>query len=93
MVSNNAVFKFKTCTTTARPCPFLTASDNPSGRWKYYNEDKHRWDTLKFPNTSYATLPTSCPELRYRSCALVGNSGSLLEHEVRGRGGMGTGET
>jgi hypothetical protein len=22
----------------AKPCPFLTASDNPSGRWRYYNE-------------------------------------------------------
>lgn len=64
------------------PCPFLTASDSPSGRWRYYNEDKHRWDVLRFPNASYLTLPTTCPELRYRSCALVGNSGSLLEHAL-----------
>ena len=63
-------------------CPFLTASDSPSGRWRYYNEDKHRWDTLRFPNASYLTLPTTCPIPRYRTCALVGNSGAMLPHKL-----------
>jgi len=65
-------------------CEFLTKQDlERSGgeRIMYWSEATSQMETYSVPEGMASVLPETCPQYKFETCAVVGNSGTLLFEE------------
>ncbi|QDZ19090.1 sialyltransferase [Chloropicon primus] len=65
------------CHFLARDLFVDNTTDGKFGKFEYFSVGSKRTEAYRFPLDKFGSMPKTCPDYKYRTCAFVGNSGTM----------------